>query len=111
MVQDNWLYCLTRSDAKPTIFNELVFQTTPKSPNLNDELRSNQMGFWCNTTDDQHFLTWESDLGRIDAFGDLPFCLLQDNDTRISNDHLLRLLRNDLAFEFHSKLEGKDFDW
>ena len=113
MAKDNWFHCLTRSDAKPTIFEKLLFQNTPKSPNLNDELQSNQTGFWCNTTDAQHFLAWDSDsdLNRIGGSGDLPFCLLQDNVTRISSLDLRRLLKNDISFEFHSKLEGKEFEW
>ena len=115
MAKDNWLHCLTRSDAKNSLFKKVVFKKTAKSPNLNDQLKANETGFWCNTTTDhadQNFLAWDpaSDLKRIDARGDLSFCLLKDN-TKISNIELCRLLKNDISFEFHSNLIGWEAGW
>ena len=115
MAKDNWLHCLTRSDAKNSLFKKVVFKKIPKSPNLNDQLKADETGFWCNTTAlqaDQHFLAWDpaSDLKRIEIDGDLSFCLLKDN-TKISNVELSRLLKNDISFKFHSKLTGWDPDW
>ena len=107
MAKDNWLHCLTRSDAQNSLFKKVVFKKTAKSPNLNDQLKADETGFWCNTTADQHFLAWDpaSDLKRIEYDGDLPFCLLKDN-TEISTIELSRLLKNDISFKFRSKLTG-----
>ena len=112
MAKDNWLHCLTRSDAKNSLFKKVVFKKIPKSPNLNDQLKADEKGFWCNTTADQHFLAWDSasNLNRIGFGGDLPFCLLKDN-TKISYIELSRLLKKDISFKFHSNLIGWDPGW
>ena len=110
MAKDNWLHCLTRSDAQNSLFKKVVFKKIPKSPNLNDQLKADETGFWCNTTADQHFLAWNSSVKRIGGYGDLSFCLLKDN-TNISNIELSRLLKNDISFEFHSNLTGWNSRW
>ena len=100
---DTFFHCLNRGDATD-MFHKILFKKTISSPNLNELLDANENGFTCKK---DVFLSWTvTDLNIIGDHRDRNFirtCIL-NNQEKIDRVQLVRLLKNDQAFEFHEKV-------
>ena len=100
---DTFFHCLNRGDATD-MFHKILFKRTISSPNLNELLDANENGFTCKK---DVFLSWTvTDLNRIGTNRESNFirtCIL-NNQEKIDRVQLVRLLKNDQAFEFHEKV-------
>ena len=104
LANDRFIHCLNRGDAR--LFEKNVFKKTKTSPNLNQLLDANEHGFNCN---DKVFLHWTaSDLDRFSSSNPqfIRSCILK-NKEKIDRVELVRLLKNDQAFEYRKKLPLK----
>ena len=107
LASNNFIHCLNRANA--SLFEKNVFKKTKTSPNLNQLLDANEYGFNCS---DKVFLHWNKwDLNRFSDRSNPQFirsCILK-NKEKIDRVELVRLLKNDRAFEYRKKLPLKDW--